>query len=90
MHCEWARAGGVRVAGMISNRIRVSHTPFRRAIAARLTLAALAAVTLLAATGARSRAMSGWTHEATAKPVPTLYPGFGSAIAANDVGLVAM
>ena len=90
VHCEWVRAEGVRVVGMISNRIRGSHAPVRRALAARLTLAALAAVTLLAATGAGSRAVSGWTHEATAKPVPTLYPGFGSAVAANDVGLVAM
>ena len=37
-----------------------------------------------------SRSPPGWTHEAEAKPVPALYPGFGSAIAANDVGLVAM
>lgn len=56
----------------------------------RIALAALALLVLLAAGGAGERSLSGWTHEASAKHVPALYPGFGSAIAANDVGLVAM
>lgn len=56
----------------------------------RIALAACALLALLTATGAGTRALPGWTHEAAARPVPALYPGFGSALAANEVGLVVM
>jgi hypothetical protein len=45
---------------------------------------------LSVASGAAPRATTGWTHEAAATQVPALYPGFGAAVAANDVGLVAI
>lgn len=57
---------------------------------ARLWLLACAVVALSAALGAAPGSTSGWIHEAAAKQVPALYPGFGAAVAANDVGLVAM
>ena len=62
----------------------------QRSTQARLWLAACSAVALTVASGAAPKAATGWTHEAAAKPVPALYPGFGEAVAANDVGLVAI
>lgn len=67
-----------------------TRLPRATLIRVRLSLAACALGALVASGAAGPSGTSGWTLEATAKAVPALYPGFGSAVAANDVGLVAM
>jgi hypothetical protein len=75
---------------MTSDRCTSLSMARRRSTRARLWLVACAAVALSVASGAAPKGTTGWTHEAAAKQVPAMYPGFGEAVAANDVGLVAM
>lgn len=90
MYFECVFLAAVRVLCMMTHPRPSSPACARTPATGRIALATCALLALLMATGAASRPSSGWTHEAAAKPVPALYPGFGSAIAANDVGLVAV
>lgn len=90
MRREGGRSRAIRVVRMIPRRSPAPPAPARRPIRVRLLLAACALGALLAAGASGPRATPGWEHEASAKPIPALYPGYGPAIAANDVGLVAM
>lgn len=89
-HVGCGPAPVARVVRMKPQQRPTSSACARTPAAGRIALAVCALLAMAAASGAGSRAIPGWTHEAAAKPVPALYPGFGSSVAANDVGLVAM
>lgn len=56
----------------------------------RLAFASCAAAALAGSAELPPRPGAGWIHEAGAREVPSLHPGFGPAVSANGMGLVAM